>query len=59
MLHCGASAVEREAIEMAPTPDADGTWHPIPHGELLDVKELDLFRGRFVHTTCYQRETGR
>ncbi len=36
MLHCGAHQVDREVIEMAVTPDATDSWHPIPHKELID-----------------------
>ena len=35
MLHCGANRVEREALELVPTPMATKTWQPIPHGLLL------------------------
>jgi hypothetical protein len=36
MLHCGANEVDRNTIEMTPTPGATDSWHPIPHAELLD-----------------------
>lgn len=35
MLHCGAHAVEREALPLVPTPDRTQSWVPIPHSRLL------------------------
>ena len=34
-LHCGAHAVEREALTLAPTPARTESWVPIPHLRLL------------------------
>lgn len=45
MLHCGTDAVDRQTIEMAPTPDATNTWTPIPHRELLGRVEQEVTRG--------------
>lgn len=46
MLHCGTHAVERDVIDMAPTPDATESWVPIPHNELLDRTETVVKLGR-------------
>ena len=45
MLHCGAHRVEREVIDLAPTPDATDSWHPIPHRELLGRVENVVRKG--------------
>lgn len=42
MLHCGSHAVEREDIQLAPTPPSTDTWYPIPHARLLDQVESTL-----------------
>ena len=36
MLHCGANAVEREAVDLVETPEPTETWYPIPHKAMLD-----------------------
>jgi hypothetical protein len=45
MLHCGAHEVERNVIDMAPTPEATDSWVPIPHAELLGRVEETVTRG--------------
>ena len=42
LLHCGASAVSRSALERTPTPKPTATWTPIPHMELLQRVERTL-----------------
>lgn len=41
-LHCGAAAVERDAIEKIPTPSATATWQPIPHIDFVRQVESAL-----------------
>jgi hypothetical protein len=36
-LHCGALAVDRDALERVSTPDETGSFKPISHGMLLEV----------------------
>ena len=45
VLHCGAAAVDRDAVAASPTPIATRTWQPIPHGRLLGLVEGTLERG--------------
>jgi hypothetical protein len=48
-LHCGASHVERQAVEKASTPAASATWVPVPHHRLLEqVEETILGSGMIV-----------
>ena len=42
ILHCGASRVERDALEVIPTPSATESWQPIGHFELLGQVESAL-----------------
>lgn len=42
VLHCGASHVERPAVEHAITPVATESWVPIPHHRLLELVESTL-----------------
>jgi Domain of unknown function (DUF932) len=42
ILHCGSSRIERDALEVVPTPRATDTWQPIPHFELLTQIERAL-----------------
>ena len=42
ILHCGAHAATREAVEAVPTPEPTDTWHPIPHALLLNTIEEQL-----------------
>jgi Domain of unknown function (DUF932) len=42
VLHCGANAVEREAISAVHTPPPTETWHPIPHDRLIEQVESAL-----------------
>jgi Domain of unknown function (DUF932) len=42
ILHCGASKVERAAVEIVPTPAATETWTPIPHTALIERVEDTL-----------------
>ena len=42
VLHCGARAVERQAVAEAPTPAPSDTWVPIAHHRLLDLVESTL-----------------
>jgi len=42
LLHCGAKAVSREAVECCPTPDRTRTWVPVPHHRLLHQVERTI-----------------
>ena len=42
ILHCGASKVEREALELVPTPTGTHSWTPIGHFDLLTQVEKSL-----------------
>lgn len=42
ILHCGASKVEREALELVPTPTGTHSWTPVGHFELLTQVEKAL-----------------
>lgn len=42
MLHCGAAAVDRQAVEDSPTPKGTDKWHPIPHKSLINLLEMRL-----------------
>lgn len=42
MLHCGASAVAKEEVEVVPTPEPVDRWHPVPHWQLLTQVERSL-----------------
>jgi len=42
VLHCGASKVDREVIEVTPTPEHTDTWYPIPHINLIRQVESAL-----------------
>ena len=39
LLHCGASAVDRDTLACLPTPASTPTWQPIPHVGLLETVE--------------------
>jgi hypothetical protein len=41
-LHCGAQTVERNQVQLVPTPCATDTWTPIPHLELVTQVERTL-----------------
>ena len=47
VLHCGAQAVERTALDSVVTPVATATWQPIPHLRLVEQVELALTSCRF------------
>jgi hypothetical protein len=36
LLHCGATAANKEEVSRMRTPDATATWHPIPHIALIE-----------------------
>ena len=42
ILHCGANKVEREALELVPTPVGTHSWTPVGHFELLTQVEIAL-----------------
>lgn len=42
ILHCGASAADRQQVENAPTPASTDTWHPIPHHSLINMLRVRL-----------------
>jgi hypothetical protein len=42
MLHCGGSAVTREALDKIETPAPEGRWFPISHTALLGTVEAEL-----------------
>ena len=42
MLHCGASAVDRQAVIDCPTPEPTITHYPIDHGELVGLVQHTL-----------------
>lgn len=42
ILHCGGSAADREQVVKVPTPEADGRWFPIGHGQMLETVEKEL-----------------
>jgi hypothetical protein len=42
LLHCGADAVDREAVIWVPTPEATETFQPIPHNALICSVENNL-----------------
>ena len=42
ILHCGATRIERGALEVVPTPAATESWQPIGHYELLSQVESAL-----------------
>ena len=42
ILHCGASKVEREALELVPTPTGTHSWTPVSHFDLLTQVESAL-----------------
>src|SRR4029077_14854587 len=42
ILHCGASKVERGALELVRTPDATSSWQPVGHYDLLTQVEKAL-----------------
>ena len=44
ILHCGAHAVPRSALDLVVTPTATDTWQPIPHHHLLKQVEALLPR---------------
>jgi len=41
-LHCGAQSVERERLDLVPTPESTQTWMPIPHMALVQEVERVL-----------------
>ena len=42
ILHCGAAKVEREALELVPTPVSTSSWTPVSHFDLLTQVEHSL-----------------
>ena len=42
ILHCGAEAVERDALKAVRTPVATETWQPVPHLRLVEQVERAL-----------------
>ena len=42
VLHCGASKIEREALELVPTPTGTHSWTPVSHFDLLTQVEHAL-----------------
>jgi len=44
LTHCGANRVEREQVMFHPAPQSTDTWHPIPHGVLVDEVFRNLER---------------
>ncbi len=42
ILHCGAEAVERDALKSVRTPVATPTWQPVPHLRLVEQVERAL-----------------
>ncbi len=42
ILHCGADAVERDALKAVRTPVATATWQPVPHLRLVEQVERAL-----------------
>jgi hypothetical protein len=42
LMHCGASAVDRQQVIDAPTPTPTDTWTPIPHSSLIELVENRL-----------------
>src|ERR1700675_4334310 len=42
VLHCGARAVERTALDSVVTPVATATWQPIPHLRLVEQVDTAL-----------------
>jgi hypothetical protein len=42
ILHCGAQAVERPALQLVHTPSPTATWSPIPHHRLVEQVESAL-----------------
>jgi hypothetical protein len=48
ILHCGASAVDREALANVVTPAKTATWQPIPHAQLLTGVQRSLERAGLV-----------
>ena len=62
ILHCGADAISREAINASPDPESLGPRHaPIHHGEFLDMVESKLEAAGFnVTEQAYgMTDTGR
>lgn len=51
LLHCGARAVAREALEAVPIPLATRTWQPVGHEMVLRMAEAAL-RGRGLSITA-------
>ena len=45
-LHCGAEAVERDALKAVRTPAATPTWTPVPHLRLVEQVERALIASR-------------
>ncbi len=43
MIHCGGKTVDETELRQAPTPEANGSHFPIPHGVLLD-RTLELIK---------------
>ena len=46
VLHCGARAVDRPALDSVVTPVATSSWQPIPHLRLVEQVELALTASR-------------
>ena len=48
ILHCGAEAVERDALRAVRTPVATSTWQPVPHLRLVEQVEHALAASRLT-----------
>lgn len=46
ILHCGAQAVERQALDFVETPKPTPTWHPVPHLRFIEQVERALSASR-------------
>lgn len=45
MLHCGGELVTREQVELVYRPEATNTYHPVGHGQIIDMaKEVVDYR---------------
>lgn len=58
IMHCGANAVEWEAVTECKTPRATQTWQPIPHHELVQqveqtVRSNGLIVGNQAHSLSH------
>jgi hypothetical protein len=48
ILHCGAEAVQRDALKAVRTPAATATWTPVPHLRLVEQVEHALAASRLT-----------